>query len=199
MWGDVAAALSKCGLCSRVRSSPGGEQPELHPLPISGLMYRWGVDLCGPFSETPRGHQYVMVAVEHYSKHWELVPIPNKEPATTAAAFASAVLGRYGSPAEVVTDRGGEWMKEFEQLLLECMIDHRHTSASHPQLMGFLSAVWPLLNGHSASYALSRGISGTGICSCHGSCWDTTPALSSPQGWRPTSSCMQLLLQYPQQ
>jgi hypothetical protein len=136
LWNDVSATLSKCGLCSRVRSSFNGAQPELQPLPISGLMYRWGVDLCGPFHPTARGNQYVMVAVEHYSKHLELIPIPNKEPATTAAAFASAVLGRYGSPAEVVTDRGGEWMKEFEQLLLDCMIDHRHTSASHPAANG---------------------------------------------------------------
>jgi hypothetical protein len=136
LWGDVAAAVSRCSLCSRVRSQFNGTQPELQPLPISGLMYRWGVDLCGPFPATARGNQYVMVAVEHYSKHLELVPIPNKEPATTAAAFAAAVLGRYGSPAEVVTDRGGEWMKEFEQLLLDCMIDHRHTSASHPAANG---------------------------------------------------------------
>jgi hypothetical protein len=70
-------------------------------------MYRWGVDLCGPFPATGRGNQYILVAVEHYSKHLELVPIPNKEPATTAAALAAAVLGRYGSPAELVTDRGG--------------------------------------------------------------------------------------------
>jgi hypothetical protein len=132
LWGDVAAHLSKCSLCSRVRSSFNGVQPDLQPLPISGLMYRWGVDLCGPFPATGRGNQYILVAVEHYSKHLELVPISNKEPATTAAALAAAVLGRYGSPAELVTDRGGEWMKEFEQLLLDCMIDHRHTSASHP-------------------------------------------------------------------
>jgi hypothetical protein len=107
LWNDVAAELSKCSLCARVRSSFNSEQPELQPLPISGLMYRWGVDLCGPFPTTDRGNHYVMVAVEHYSKHLELVPIPNKEPATTAAALAAAVLGRYGSPAEVLTDRGG--------------------------------------------------------------------------------------------
>ena len=136
MWGDVATELSKCALCSRVRSSFNTDKPELQPLPISGLMYRWGVDLCGPFPTTDRGNNYVMVAVEHYSKHLELVPIPNKDPATTAAALASAVLGRYGSPAEILTDRGGEWMQEFEHLLLDCMIDHRHTSASHPAANG---------------------------------------------------------------
>jgi hypothetical protein len=136
LWADVAMELSKCSVCSRVRSSFHAQQPELQPLPISGLMYRWGVDLCGPFEATTRSNQYCLVAVEHYSKHLELVPIPNKEPATTAAAVAAAVLGRYGSPAELVTDRGGEWEKEFHQLLLDCMIDHRHTSASHPPANG---------------------------------------------------------------
>jgi len=136
LWADVAAELSQCALCSRVRSSFNSQRPELQPLPISGLMYRWGVDLCGPFPETSRGSKYIMVAVEHYSKHVELIPLPNKEAATTAAAFAAAVLGRYGSPAEVLTDRGGEWEAEFDQLLLDCMVDHRRTSASHPQADG---------------------------------------------------------------
>ena len=27
-------------------------------------------------------------------------------------------------------------MKDFEQLLVECMVDHRHTSASHPAANG---------------------------------------------------------------
>ena len=136
MWGDIAAELGKCSLCSRVRASFNSEKPDLQPLPISGLMYRWGVDLCGPLPTTDRGNAYVMIAVEHYSKHLEMIPIRNKEPATTAAAFTAAVLGRYGSPAEVVTDRGGEWAKEFEHVLLDCMIDHRYTSASHPAANG---------------------------------------------------------------
>jgi len=136
LWTDVARELSKCSLCHRVRSSFNSPRPELQPLPISGLMYRWGVDLAGPFPMTPRKNVYCMVAVEHYSKHIELVPIPDKEPSSTATAFAAAVLGRYGCPAEVLTDRGGEWASEFQQLLLDCMIDHRRTSANHPQADG---------------------------------------------------------------
>jgi hypothetical protein len=137
MWADVAVELSKCALCSRGRGSFKASDPkELHPLPISGLMYRWGVDLFGPLPETPRGHKYVMVAIEHFSKHVELVPLPNKEPTTTATAFTAAVLGRYGCPAEVLSDRGGEWMEAFDRLLLACMIDHRRTSALHPPANG---------------------------------------------------------------
>jgi hypothetical protein len=79
---------------------------------------------------------FCMVAVEHFSKHVELVPLPNKEAKTTAAAFAAAVLGRYGCPAEVLTDQGSEWEEQFQQMLLDCMIDHRRTSAHHPQADG---------------------------------------------------------------
>ena len=136
LWADVAKELSKCSICHRVRSTFNSPRPELQPLPISGLMYRWGVDLCGPFPESSRGNLYCMVAVEHYSKHIELVPLPNKEAKTTAAAFAAAVLGRYGCPAEVLTDQGTEWEEQFQQLLLECMIDHHRTSANHPQADG---------------------------------------------------------------
>eukprot|EP00877_Chromochloris_zofingiensis_P007303 jgi/Chrzof1/2826/Cz12g00080.t1 len=77
-----------------------------------------------------------MVAIEHYSKHIELVPLPSKTAKHTAAAFAHAVLGRFGSCAEVLTDQGTEWQGEFAQLLHVAMIDHRHTSPAHPQADG---------------------------------------------------------------
>jgi hypothetical protein len=40
---------------------------------ISGLMYRCGVDMCGPFEATVSLDElYAMVTVEHYSRHVEL-------------------------------------------------------------------------------------------------------------------------------
>jgi hypothetical protein len=62
-------------------------------------MYRWGVDLAGPFPTTARKNVYCMVAVEHYSKHIELVPIPDKEPGSTAVAFAAAGAGQVWLPS----------------------------------------------------------------------------------------------------
>jgi len=63
LWADVASELSKCSLCHRVRSTFNSPRPELQPLPISGLEYRWGVDLCGPFPESAAGNLFCMVAV----------------------------------------------------------------------------------------------------------------------------------------
>jgi transposase InsO family protein len=111
--------------------------PQLHPLPVNGMMYRWGVDLCGPFSVSSRGNEVVMVCIVHFTvKQVELIAMPDKSAETTAYAFLSNVLGRYASCAEVVTDQGSEFLGAFHNLLEECMIDHRTTSTNHPQAYG---------------------------------------------------------------
>ena len=133
---EVANFISKCKLCSRVRSSFNAVHPTLHPLPICGMFYRVGVDLAGPFNKTRNGYLYVMIVIEHYSKYLDVIPLHNKEAYTTAAAFAQNVLGKYGATAEVLTDRGSEWAEEFATLLCKCLIDHRQTSPGHPSTDG---------------------------------------------------------------
>ena len=136
IWSDVALAVSKCKLCGRVRSSFSAQQPTLSPLPISGMFYRFGCDLAGPFPKTKAGSVYVMVVIEYYSKFLHVIPLPDKRASTTAAAFAQHILARYGSMAELVTDAGTEWSEEFAELLAQALIDHRRTSAGHPQADG---------------------------------------------------------------
>ena len=112
------------------------QSPQLNPLPIEGLFYRWGVDLFGPVEKSVHGNSYCMIAIQHFSKHVELIPIPDKEPATTARFFLSHVISRFASMAEVVTDRGKEWQGEFDELLSQCLIAHRWTSPAHAQSNG---------------------------------------------------------------
>jgi hypothetical protein len=132
----VHQVVSRCQLCDRVNSSLNAEQPQLNPLPSMGLMYRWGCDLCGPFPTSRRGHTYIMVMVEYFSKYIELAPLPRKTAECTATAFRSCVLGRYAACAECVTDGGSEWLGQFHDLLESAFIDHRTTSPDHPQADG---------------------------------------------------------------
>ncbi|KAJ9520169.1 hypothetical protein QJQ45_030084, partial [Haematococcus lacustris] len=133
---DAQAVVARCTACDRVKAAFNAKSPELHSLPIRALFYRWGVDLCGPFIPSRSGHKYIMVCIEHLSKWVEIILIPNKEATTTASAFAHHVLGRYGACAEVVTDGGTEFQGAFAELLQRALIDHRTTSANHPQSNG---------------------------------------------------------------
>jgi hypothetical protein len=138
---DVVRAVGGCSECDRVRAAFNAKHPTLKPLPIKGLFYRWGLDFAGPLPESSSGNRYVLVMVEHFSKTVVLVPTRDKEPGTVAAAFTREVLTRYGACAEVVTDRGGEFGGAFQACLNAALINHRSTSAYHPQANGLSKKV----------------------------------------------------------
>ena len=132
---SVQEVVRQCRACDLSNASGTMRPVQLNPLPVKGLFYRWGVDLAGPLVATADGYKYCMVAIEHFSKHIEVEPLLDKTPARVARAY-SYVLARFGAPAEVVTDNGAEFEAEFAELLERCFIDHRPTSASHPQADG---------------------------------------------------------------
>ena len=132
----VSQVVKTCEACANVKASFDGHNPVLQPLPIMGLCYRWSVDLATMPYVTKRGHKYIMIIVEHYSKYIELVPLPTKEPKYTAAAFRERVIARYGGSAEVLTDNGGEFAGEFDVLMAHNLIDHRLITPHHSQSNG---------------------------------------------------------------
>jgi hypothetical protein len=101
-----------------------------------GMFYRWHVDLCGPFPASTFKSQYVMICVESFSKHAELIPMPDKSSETCAFHFLHNVIARFGACAEVVTEQGTEFDGKFAALLSDAQIDHRRASANHSQSNG---------------------------------------------------------------
>ncbi|KAK3250090.1 hypothetical protein CYMTET_40515 [Cymbomonas tetramitiformis] len=133
--------VSRCDSCARYKANFDKQSPQLNPLESKGMYYRFSADLAKMPRKAKSQFQYVMVVVEHYTKYVCLIPLRSKEPAETAQAFALHVIGRFGCPAEVLTDNGGEWEKDFAKLLEENLIDHRTTSQSHPQSNGLSERV----------------------------------------------------------
>ena len=133
---DVVRVLSTCPHCRQVNTSFGTPPNTLHTLPIKGFMYRWSCDLAGPLPTTVHNNTYLFIAIEHFTKTIVVAAIPEKSAVHTATAFLSHVIGRFGACAEVVTDQGGEWLGQFHELCESCKIDHRTTSAYHPQANG---------------------------------------------------------------
>ena len=81
-------------------------QPVLQPLPIKGLMYRFGLDLAGPYKASHQGNQYILICIEHFSKFVDTFPLKSKSSEDVTFAFLHGVLSRYGACAEVVTEGG---------------------------------------------------------------------------------------------
>ena len=99
LYQEVAAYVGRCEVCDYVRSSFNTLLPQLKPLPIMGLGYRWSLDFAGLLPPTPRGAKSVLVVVEHFSKWIELVALPQNSSEFAAATFLDRVLARFGAPA----------------------------------------------------------------------------------------------------
>ena len=74
--------------------------------------------------------------IEHFSKTIVLEPLTSKEAKHTCYAYEHGVLSRYGACAEMITDQGTEFQGEFQACMTRNFIDHRITSANHPQADG---------------------------------------------------------------
>ena len=132
---DVRTVCRSCEACDRSHAQFLTPQPTLHSLPVSGLFYRWGMDLAGPLPKSSRGNRYVLVCIEHFSKWIEAFPLLDKT-SSEVTYYAHQLFCRFMAPAEVVTDGGGEFEKEFHDLMVRLHIDHRVTSPNHPQSNG---------------------------------------------------------------
>eukprot|EP00959_Pyramimonas_sp_CCMP1952_P246686 5155877-Pyramimonas_sp.AAC.1 len=144
MWEDVHAVLVRCSECRKAESCLQGSGDTLHPLKVVSLFYRWHLD----YLKLPRskaGFCRVLIAVESLTRFAVFIPLTDKASATTAFTFRTHLFGLFGSCAEVVTDQGSEFKGEFEELLDELLIDHRHTSAYHPQANGLAERLVQLL------------------------------------------------------
>ena len=132
----MVAVVQACLPCARVKAGFRESGKELHPLPIRGVVYRWGVDFARPLQETTTGNTYVLACIEHFTKWVELIPLPSKSSKDAARGMLDGVQSRYGAPGEILTDQGREFQGEFQTLLSQHEITHRLASREHPQSDG---------------------------------------------------------------
>ena len=87
----MVAVVQACLPCARVKAGFRESGKKLHPLPIRGLGYRWGVDFAGPLQETVAGNTHVLVCIEHFTKWVELISLPSKSSKDAARALRDGV------------------------------------------------------------------------------------------------------------
>ena len=65
-----------------------------------------------------------------------IITFKDKTTLEAAYHFLNGIIARLGACAEVVTDGGGEFQAQFDELLLRTMLNHRVTAAHHPHAKG---------------------------------------------------------------
>lgn len=73
------------------------------------------MDLMGELPGTPRGHKYLLVMTDRYSKLTKVVPMKSTSAFAVAKAFVSNWVVNFGAPAVLLTDNGPQFRAKFMQ------------------------------------------------------------------------------------
>lgn len=103
---------------------------------------RWSIDFVGVLPETDTGNRWIIVAVDHMTR-WVVAKALNEATAENTAVFIyEEICMKFGCPAEILSDRGSNFMaKVLERYLEKLRIKHLRTSAYHPRTNGKVEKV----------------------------------------------------------
>nr|CAD2200431.1 unnamed protein product [Meloidogyne enterolobii] len=138
---DITDKIRVCEVCQR-RKIVGKHlsREEIYPIePASRPFDRINIDLLGPIQKSLRGHQYIFVAVDSFSKWAMAVPIRNQTASTIADIFFKEIVCRFGIPSLIITDQGTQFMSStFQDLAKSLNFRHQPTTPYHQSANGLV-------------------------------------------------------------
>jgi hypothetical protein len=107
----------------------------LSPLPLpTEPGQRVHTDLFGPLKTSDKGKKFILCVTDAFTKHVELVALPNKDAHTVAEAIFDKWICHFDVPLDLVTDQGTEFCAKLsKELLTRLEMTQLTTSSHHPQ------------------------------------------------------------------
>jgi hypothetical protein len=133
---DTKRYVASCPECQRTGNiSQRNSMPLRYNLQID-LFDVWGIDFMVPF-ENLHGYEHILVMVDYVSKWVEAMPCRKASTEESIAMIKSMIFPRFGTPRTLISDGGTDFTgKNFKKCLSKLGIEHRVSTAYHPQTNG---------------------------------------------------------------
>ncbi|GFV41352.1 transposon Tf2-6 polyprotein [Trichonephila clavipes] len=135
---NVVRYVMHCRECQRRKSVPQRPPGRLVPIPPAiAPFHRIGIDLLGRFPKSAHGNKWIIVCTDYSTRYAITKALPTAEVDEIAKFLLVEIVLRYGAPRVIITDRGAVFRSRLVSSLVDlCNIDHRFTTAYHPQTNG---------------------------------------------------------------
>ena len=134
---DAYSTARMCPDCAKARIKLRKHNSELKTFPPSGPLEYIAIDILGELPRTPRGHRYLLVMTDRYSKLTRTVPLRKITAETVAQAFITHWVFVYGAPVKLLSDNGSQFTSRFFLAVCKILsIESVFTTAYHPQTNG---------------------------------------------------------------
>lgn len=130
---DVTSEINQCLTCQKQkpdRNRPGGTMHSFH---IFQPGEQVAIDLIEKITESLNGNQFIIVAVDMFTRFVEAKAVPDKS-APTLTQFLVEYCGRYGVPHSVLTDNSTTFCNEFTNQVIKVFgAEHFKATPYHSQ------------------------------------------------------------------
>ena len=97
------------------------------------------LDLIGPLPVSNGGYRYIMSVVDAFTRYAIAAPISSKEAREVARCWVTHVIAKHGSPEQVVSDNGSEFLNQiFQEVNKMLRVKHTTTTPYHPAANGLV-------------------------------------------------------------
>ena len=98
-----------------------------------------GLDICGPFPVSKKGHRYLMVVSCYFTKWIDAIPLKSQEAKYVATKLVKSFISIYGVLLQLHTDLGPNFeSKVFQEVCNLLGIDKTRTKVRRPQSDGMV-------------------------------------------------------------
>ena len=105
-----------------------------HPVITVVPFAKWGIDFvhCRPTSA--RGHGYIIVAIDYFTKWDEDIPTHAEDGNTTTLFLFNHIIARFGIPRAIMTDHGSHFQnKMMAELSAKLGFHHDNSTLYYPR------------------------------------------------------------------
>ena len=136
---DVERHCKSCKICLAVNQPAHSRPSPMGKLPTAThFNNRVHMDLLGPLP-LAGGCRYLMVMQDAHTKWIELAALTDKRAVEAARGLMDSWISRHGSPDQLVSDQGKEFVNStIGDICSRMHISHQTTSAMHPQANGLV-------------------------------------------------------------
>jgi hypothetical protein len=101
---DAAKLVSKCEACQRFSRKTKATTQPIQLIALSWSLQRWGIDIFGMLTPAQGNYNFVVVAIEYFTKWIEARPHTNASTASIKKFFWQNIIYCYGIPRHITID-----------------------------------------------------------------------------------------------